>query len=100
MRTCTKCNQDLPIELFNVKDSRRGKRHSRCRYCMREYSRQHYLRNRSYYIAKNKRPVSKQAMWNLFALCSLRTDLLVKDRSMVYDKQDWGWTEITSTFKS
>lgn len=55
MKTCTKCNLELPDSEFSMILSR-GKRrqNSRCKKCVAEYKRQHYERNKQKYKDKAK----------------------------------------------
>lgn len=46
---CNHCNRDLLIEDFPWKNKAKGKRGSRCIECQREYSREHYRKNRTQY---------------------------------------------------
>ena len=48
-RQCTGCGETKALEDFAYRDSGRGLRRARCRSCMREYSREHYRRNRVRY---------------------------------------------------
>jgi DNA-directed RNA polymerase subunit RPC12/RpoP len=41
-KICTKCNQELPIEEFNLRDKTKGTRRSECKYCHTEYMRKVY----------------------------------------------------------
>lgn len=51
-RICCTCKQRKRLQAFNFKYPLRNKRHTKCKMCMREYSRQHYLKNKEYYKAK------------------------------------------------
>lgn len=50
---CARCHSEKPIEAFPIKDRIRGTRRSYCLPCCREYGKEHYQRNRPYYLAKN-----------------------------------------------
>jgi hypothetical protein len=49
-RICVACGATKPIEDYHVKSKATGARHSRCKSCMREYSKQHYEANKQTYI--------------------------------------------------
>lgn len=44
MQYCYKCRQNLPVDAFSP--SKRGKQGVRCSACQREYSREHYIKNK------------------------------------------------------
>jgi hypothetical protein len=54
VRPCTRCRRLLDETDFTFKDRAKGRRHSYCKYCMRELVRDHYRRNVQYYIRKAK----------------------------------------------
>ena len=45
-RTCTGCGLTRPIEDFAFRDRARGRRRKRCKFCMREYAREYYRKNK------------------------------------------------------
>ena len=53
VRVCARCHSVKPIEAFPIKDRARGTRRSYCVPCRSEYGKEHYRRNRPYYLAKN-----------------------------------------------
>lgn len=53
MPTCSRCRVEKSIEDFAKKNSQR--RQSHCRECGREYIRQHYRKNKPYYLERNCR---------------------------------------------
>lgn len=68
LKKCTKCNQVLDISEFSLDNSKYNRLHCICKYCdskkasmyrennadiRREYSKEHYLNNKKYYIHKN-----------------------------------------------
>ena len=53
VRVCARCLSEKPIEAFPIKDKARGTRRSYCRPCRSEYGKEHYQRNKPYYLAKN-----------------------------------------------
>ncbi len=55
VRTCSRCHAVKPIDEFAIKERTRGTRRSYCRPCARAYGREHYERNRAYYLAKARR---------------------------------------------
>lgn len=52
LRHCSRCDESRPIEDFPIKNKARGLRRVWCRGCCRAYGREHYVRNRSVYLAK------------------------------------------------
>lgn len=64
-KLCAKCKLYQSIENFNWK-SKNTKYSSYCKECSREYIREHYLKNKSYYIAKAKRRdnILRQELYN------------------------------------
>jgi hypothetical protein len=67
---CNGCNQDRDIEDFNLKDKTKGIWHTICRFCMAEYSREHYKNNKQTYIDKTKKRnqrISEENRTKLFA---------------------------------
>jgi hypothetical protein len=52
MKHCSKCGMAKPLEQFPVNRSRKDGRHGWCLICQRAYLRDHYERNRPYYLAK------------------------------------------------
>ena len=52
MKECTKCKNQKPLEEFNFKIKERNLRHSHCKDCTRLFVKNHYNRNREYYLAK------------------------------------------------
>lgn len=57
-KICTKCKRSLPLSEFNWK-IKNVKYSVHCRICSREYVRQHYLKNRNYYLTKAKKRNAK-----------------------------------------
>lgn len=54
MKICTLCKQEKPDSEFNFKFKSRGIRQVQCKSCTRSYIREHYTKNRNYYISKAK----------------------------------------------
>lgn len=52
LRACTKCHLTKPVIEFVIKDSRTGRRGSRCRPCIAAASREHYRNNRESYLRR------------------------------------------------
>lgn len=52
-RVCARCHAEKPIDAFPIKNKARGTRRSYCLPCCREYGKEHYRQNRSYYLTKN-----------------------------------------------
>ncbi len=53
-KLCTHCKLNKPIESFNFKSKLKNARHSTCQGCSRLSIREHYHKNRAYYLAKAK----------------------------------------------
>src|SRR5438128_438472 len=49
---CTRCRRVLEPGEFNYKNRATGRLQSHCRDCSRELIRDHYKRNKAYYVAK------------------------------------------------
>jgi hypothetical protein len=52
VKTCPRCRHELPLEEFNFKNRATGRRQRYCRPCSRAFGRDHYIRNKRYYVAK------------------------------------------------
>lgn len=52
-RVCARCQSEKPVEAFPIKDKARGTRRSYCVPCHSEYGKEHYQKNKPYYLAKN-----------------------------------------------
>ncbi|HET6315692.1 MAG TPA: hypothetical protein VFG86_04485 [Chloroflexota bacterium] len=52
MKTCPGCHRELLFAEFNFKNRARGRLQVYCRTCSRAYVRDHYWRNKQYYIDK------------------------------------------------
>ena len=52
VKTCPRCCRTLDLGEFNWKNRAKGKPQSYCKVCSREYVRDHYNRNRAYYVRK------------------------------------------------
>jgi hypothetical protein len=63
MKTCPTCGV-LALTEFNFKNRALGRRQLYCRACSRAYVRDHYARNRQYYIdkAQARNPVERHAL--------------------------------------
>jgi hypothetical protein len=64
MKTCSKCNKELPLSNFSKKYTRFQ---GFCKSCHSNYRRQHYLKNREKYIKKAKnRTRNFRDWWKLY----------------------------------
>ena len=54
-RFCSGCGVAHPIDNFAFKNTRAGRRHSRCRACYRRISQEHYANNKRAYLERNQR---------------------------------------------
>lgn len=52
-RVCARCQSEKPVEAFPIKDKARRTRRSYCVPCHSEYGKEHYQKNKPYYLAKN-----------------------------------------------
>jgi hypothetical protein len=57
MKHCNRCNLDKPLEHFSSKG--KNKKQPYCKSCSREYTREHYRKNKKSYLDKNKRNKDK-----------------------------------------
>lgn len=55
MKKCIKCGQEKEESNFNFKFKSKGIRQTQCQFCTRAYVREHYYKNRDYYLAKSQR---------------------------------------------
>ncbi len=59
-KTCTRCGLKKAIVEFAWKDKDKGRRHSYCKICFREISKQQYYKKHAYYLAKAARQRKNQ----------------------------------------
>ena len=59
MKTCRACNKEKPEEAYNWRNKAKGKRNPTCRECMRNYLKNHYYNNVTYYVEKAERQEQK-----------------------------------------
>ena len=52
MKICIRCNREFGLEEFNFKFKSKGIRQAHCKSCSRSYVKQHYIKNRDYYLKK------------------------------------------------
>lgn len=71
MRKCSKCLQELPLENFSRNASRKDGLNERCRECCNKYIRQHYQKNKKYYIdkARDRRDRLKEFLYTIKCSC-------------------------------
>jgi hypothetical protein len=55
MKFCTKCNKEKLISEFNFKNKILGLRHSNCKDCTRLFVKNHYNKNKQYYLDKTQK---------------------------------------------
>ncbi len=55
VKICIRCGQEKEISNFNFKFRSKGIRQAQCKLCTRTYIRNHYYKNREYYLAKAQR---------------------------------------------
>jgi hypothetical protein len=53
MRVCARCHASKPLAEFPIKNAAKGLYRSYCRPCCSEYGKEHYRKNKAYYLAKN-----------------------------------------------
>lgn len=54
-KECTGCEEVKLLSEFSNKKTASDGKHSRCKECTRQYTRNHYRENKEYYINKNER---------------------------------------------
>jgi hypothetical protein len=52
---CNGCGNELLWKDFNWKDKKSGRKQSKCKLCTRKLCKNHYERNKTYYLKKNKK---------------------------------------------
>ncbi len=62
-KICTGCKHNKNLEDFNNKKSAVDGKHSRCKECTREYTRDHYKNNKKYYLDKSTLAKIKLKEW-------------------------------------
>ena len=55
MKECTKCKKQKPLEEFNFKIKKKNLRHVHCKECTRLFIKNHYNRNKEYYLTKARK---------------------------------------------
>lgn len=55
IKTCTQCKKLLPVTEFNFRNRSKDIRHSYCRECGKNFTRQHYKKNKRQYLDRNAR---------------------------------------------
>lgn len=60
MKTCTKCQQEKPIDEFRFQNKKEGKRQAQCRDCMSIMQAAHYRANKATYIKRSVEFTRKQ----------------------------------------
>ena len=55
MKTCTKCKKEKSLNEFNFKFKKEGIFHSQCKKCTRLLIKNHYNKNREYYLQKTQK---------------------------------------------
>ncbi len=55
MKQCSKCKGNKPISEFNFKNKEKGTLHVHCKECTRNFVKNHYNKNKEYYLAKTKK---------------------------------------------
>lgn len=52
MRICSKCKNEKDDDEFVLKCKKTGRRQTKCRGCCKEYAKEHYRKNKPYYIKR------------------------------------------------
>lgn|SRR3989344_563811 len=96
MKACKRCKQKKEITEFNFKFKSRGIRQAQCRTCTRWYIKQHYYKNKEYYLGKarrnnlNIRQKVREYLWQYLSLHSCvdcgEKDILVLEFDHKKDK--------------
>ena len=53
-KRCARCKKTLPLETFRLRNARPGQYFSYCKPCDRAISKEHYEKNKKYYMDKNR----------------------------------------------
>ena len=53
MKKCTRCKKEKLVEKFNFKNKAKNIRQSHCKECTRFFIKNHYNKNREYYLTKS-----------------------------------------------
>lgn len=66
MKTCVMCKEELPLSSFRKRNKNTEVRISYCSECWKEYSRNHYKKDKQYYLDSNKerRKRNRQYVYN------------------------------------
>ena len=96
VKKCRLCKTKKKLEEFSFRNKVRNIRTSYCKTCTRKYVREHYVRNRKYYLSKAKkrndsvRYLIKQYTWNYLSTHSCidcgESDPVVLEFDHVSDK--------------
>jgi len=76
VKTCACCKKEKPETEFNFKYKSKGIRSYHCKTCSRQYLKNHYGKNRNYYLLKAKernahmRLVASKFIWDYLSIHS------------------------------
>ena len=63
MKICKKCDRDLPLEMFNKKQSNKDGLQKQCKDCNKSNLKSHYYKNKKYYYDRNKKSRERNREW-------------------------------------
>ena len=63
MKHCNECDTDKLLEEFSIRNKDKGTRNSRCKQCIRDYGKKHYLDNKSDYLQSSAAYKAKVRAW-------------------------------------
>ena len=59
-KTCSRCKKIKQFDEFNFRNTAKGLRHSYCRECGKQFTRNHYKNNKNQYLERNYRTFQKR----------------------------------------
>jgi hypothetical protein len=61
MKVCTICKENKPLSEYHTRAT--GKPYSSCKVCHRQYVKNHYVKNKQYYVDKAKKRNAETKQW-------------------------------------
>jgi hypothetical protein len=83
-KICGTCKQELDLIEFSLKNAKTNKRQSKCKACQKEYSKKHYLANKTEYFDKAKANNKKYKERNKDFLIALKEGVPCMDCGKKY----------------
>ena len=74
-KKCSRCQKVRAITEFNKQYTKKDRLQTNCKDCNREYTREHYRKNKRYYLDKNnkRRKEIRKLIWNVKAASKCKT---------------------------